>query len=387
MYVNRRLLDAITNTEPVGGLTHAFYRYPARFSPLFVRAAIENFSKPGDVILDPFMGSGTTMVEARALGRNAVGSDINSLAIFLAKTKTARFQASDVSQVREWALELPARLDLSANEHARSLFLNGMQGRDTWRLRKAIQFCLDSLERFDTERTKNLARCIILRAAQWALDCRSVLPNVSEFKERILLTSEEMLCGATEFSKAVRNRRTEGYSTRATCIQCSASELHEHPIWKKTKAPKLVLTSPPYPGVHVLYHRWQIRGRQETSVPYWISGTVDGSGASFYTFGDRSQKDFSTYFRLVRETFSSIAAVCDKRSLIVQMVAFSDPQDQLPRYLAAMNAAGLQEVRVSTSLHRCGERIWRQVPNRKWYAEQKSEIGSASEVVLFHRKR
>jgi hypothetical protein len=41
------------------GHTHNFYRYPARFSPQFARAAVEAFSAPGDTVLDPFVGGGT----------------------------------------------------------------------------------------------------------------------------------------------------------------------------------------------------------------------------------------------------------------------------------------------------------------------------------------
>jgi hypothetical protein len=39
---------------------------------------------------------------------------------------------------------------------------------------------------------------------------------------------------------------------------------------------KLIVTSPPYPGVHVLYHRWHVDGRRETPAPYWIAGCNDG---------------------------------------------------------------------------------------------------------------
>jgi DNA methylase len=82
------LFDAALSKSPAQGYTHTFYRYPAGFSPKFTRAAIETFSKPGDVVLDPFMGGGTTLVEALATGRDAIGSDINSLAHFVTRVKT-----------------------------------------------------------------------------------------------------------------------------------------------------------------------------------------------------------------------------------------------------------------------------------------------------------
>ena len=59
-----RLVEAACDASPIAGLTHNFYRYPARFSPKLVRAAIEAFTEPGDLVLDPFVGGGTTLVEA-----------------------------------------------------------------------------------------------------------------------------------------------------------------------------------------------------------------------------------------------------------------------------------------------------------------------------------
>lgn len=49
------------------------------------------------------MGGGTTLVEARALGRRSIGADINELALFVAKTKTTLFSESDLARVRSWA--------------------------------------------------------------------------------------------------------------------------------------------------------------------------------------------------------------------------------------------------------------------------------------------
>jgi DNA modification methylase len=64
-----KLVEAASDTTPVAGLTHNFYRYPARFSPKLARAAIEAFTEPGDLVLDPFVGGGTTLVETMVLRR------------------------------------------------------------------------------------------------------------------------------------------------------------------------------------------------------------------------------------------------------------------------------------------------------------------------------
>src|SRR5438105_475195 len=81
------LISAARNAEPVRGLTHGFYKYPARFSPVFASAAIRAFTEPGDLVLDPHVGGGTTLVEAIAAGREAVGVDISSLAEFVTGIK------------------------------------------------------------------------------------------------------------------------------------------------------------------------------------------------------------------------------------------------------------------------------------------------------------
>ena len=97
------LLEAINDRNIVSGLTHDIYRYPARFSPVFARAAIELFTEPGDTILDPFMGGSTSLVEALALGRHAVGTDINQLSVFLARVKTLLFSDGRSGLPADWA--------------------------------------------------------------------------------------------------------------------------------------------------------------------------------------------------------------------------------------------------------------------------------------------
>jgi hypothetical protein len=150
--------------------------------------------------------------------------------------------------------------------------------------------------------------------------------------------------------------------------------------------PRLVLTSPPYPGVHVMYHRWQVLGRRETPAPFWIANSLDGNAPSYYTFGDRQHPGLKTYFDAARAAFGSLARLADARTLFVQMVAFSDSSWQLPEYLETMRAGGLVEVPMLDLANAEDGRLWRSVPNRKWYANQRGDGGASKEVVLFHRK-
>ncbi len=67
---------------------HGFHAYPARAHPVTVRRLVEAFAPPGGVVLDPFCGSGTVLVEAMLAGRDAIGTDLNPLAVMLARAKT-----------------------------------------------------------------------------------------------------------------------------------------------------------------------------------------------------------------------------------------------------------------------------------------------------------
>ena len=80
-------------------LSHKAHSFPASFPPQLPRKFISELTDPDDVILDPMMGSGTTVLEAYFLGRQAIGFDIDPLAILLARTKTASFNTAELLSV------------------------------------------------------------------------------------------------------------------------------------------------------------------------------------------------------------------------------------------------------------------------------------------------
>jgi len=67
---------------------HAFHSYPARLHAVTARRLVERLSLRGGLVLDPFCGSGTVLVEARLAGRRATGIDANPLAVELSWLKT-----------------------------------------------------------------------------------------------------------------------------------------------------------------------------------------------------------------------------------------------------------------------------------------------------------
>ncbi len=81
-------------------MTHGLHPYPARMIPQIARRLIERYSSSGDVVLDPFCGSGGVLVEATLTGRDSFGIDINPLACLLARVKTTPLNPKIL--MREW---------------------------------------------------------------------------------------------------------------------------------------------------------------------------------------------------------------------------------------------------------------------------------------------
>ncbi len=67
--------------------THGYHRYPAKFIPQIVQKLIKEYTLPGDTVIDPFGGCGTTLVEAKLAGRKSYGFDINPVAKLITQAK------------------------------------------------------------------------------------------------------------------------------------------------------------------------------------------------------------------------------------------------------------------------------------------------------------
>ena len=72
--------------------------YRGNWSPYVPRNLILRYSKPGDWVLDQFSGSGTTLVEAKLLNRNAVGIDINPQSVSLSEANL-KFECKTQSRI------------------------------------------------------------------------------------------------------------------------------------------------------------------------------------------------------------------------------------------------------------------------------------------------
>lgn len=99
-YVNN-LIDILSNDldfhrKNNSCAAHNFHSFPAKFPPQLPLEFIRDLTDPNDVVLDPMMGSGTTVLEAYLTGRKAIGFDIDPLAIMISTVKTTPLKEDEL---------------------------------------------------------------------------------------------------------------------------------------------------------------------------------------------------------------------------------------------------------------------------------------------------
>src|ERR1043166_2072218 len=176
------VVEAVLTRERVEGAPHDFYRYPARFSPLFAREVIRAFTRKGDVVVDPFCGSGTTAVEAISLGRRAIATDVNALAVFLARTKTSALSLRDKRTILEWLDSLsvePARVV----GHDLDYYTRNLPAGT----KAFFESIIARLDQLPKQRQRNFARLALLSVGQGAVDCKTGEPSWAVLHDQFVL--------------------------------------------------------------------------------------------------------------------------------------------------------------------------------------------------------
>lgn len=378
------VLESLHSLKHIKGYTHNFYRYPARMLPELAHDIIINYSLPGDIVLDPFMGGGTSVIESIAIGRRVIGIDINSLATFVTDVKTTPLSIKDENTIYQWG----KNLDFSELKVDELITKNEPRAKNL-PLPVYIIFerLLENLHLLQLPRQKRFARCCLLRLGQWAIDGRDSIPNNALLKNKFFVFLQEMYDGLSELVIAAQNNgiaKNKLTDHRILLHRSSIGIDEEKKLYQFKGKPSLVITSPPYPNVHMLYHRWQVKGRKETPVPYWFIGMNDGQGASYYTLGSRSLAGQDNYFRSISNIYRSIRAIIHPDALVAQLVSFGDVENQLKAFLQAMEFAGFDEIAPTFESR---TNLWRTVPNRKWYNKGDATRGCGKELLLFHRPR
>lgn len=242
---------------------HSLHPYPAKFIPQIPRRAIETWSAPGDLIYDPFSGCGTTLLEASLMGRRAVGTDNNAIAILATKAKTENYRKTNLAALERFAAQVeggladvPARPDLIP-DNKNFLYWFAPSILDRLAALKGL-----ILAEEDPMRTMLLAifSSIIVRVSYQDSDTRYARTNREVKPEDVDKVFRSRLC---DVLKHLPEIMVPGRG-KVTVHQADARKVS----FIKTGSVTLVVTSPPYLNAYDYhkYHRQRI---------HWIGGSVE----------------------------------------------------------------------------------------------------------------
>jgi len=229
--------------------------YRACFKPQFPRFFIERLTRPGDVVYDPFMGRGTTLIEAVLLGRTPYGCDINPLSqIFVqprlnppslseieARLKQINFKVTD-----EWSEKLLVFFDPETLREICALkkYLLGKKNKgaldaiDYWIWMVATNRLTGHSPGFFSVYTLPPNQAVSLESQIKINEKRGQIPERRHVPELILRKSRQLLADLDE-----RHRYQLSVSAADSFLVAgSADETPEIP----SNSVALVVTSPPF---------------------------------------------------------------------------------------------------------------------------------------------
>lgn len=248
-------------------LGHDLHPYPAKFIPQLPGTFISLLSSRGELVFDPFGGSGTTALEAIRLGRRAVSVDANPVAALIGRVKTARVSAEDTAELHLLHGALRALLESLPRDAAELVIAFGgyapvIANREKWFADSAfgelahIRYRISKLE---SETARDIAVLALSRTVLSA--------SFQDSETRYKSVPREVPVGETtkryvkEFEAVMKSVARNAAATRYGVSKFLTGDVRH---LSHTDIPDgsvdLVVTSPPYGNAtdYHLYHRFRL---------------------------------------------------------------------------------------------------------------------------------
>lgn len=234
---------------------HSFHRYYGKLIPAIPGYFIKEFTKEGDLVFDPFSGSGTVAVEAKRLGRNFLGVEINPLSAEIARVKTYSLSPEKLEKINSELLEI-IDCDLSdVGEDEKPYIMN----RDHWfkdfvqtdliRIKRDINSYFESRSEYSKEYKEFYLMVLsaIIKNVSNA-DIRHVFPGFSKRMHQLENEGKIHTDVKASFKRAVKSR-AKAYriyenikaEAKIICADSAAADLSEY-----NGKVDLIVTNPPY---------------------------------------------------------------------------------------------------------------------------------------------
>lgn len=237
-------------------ITHDYHRYPAKFIPQLANKLISTYTAEGDIVCDPFMGSGTALVESIVLKRKTIGVDINPIAWLISKAKTTPIDPKKLSIKSEKVLGsissdlriLPQQKILTDEVE---IFAPANGRIDYWfpeKQKRELSIILNRINKIEDSDVKTFFLCafsnILKNCSRWLM--KSIKPTRDKNKKfgdtfKIFSRQVKRMVNKNKIFYALLASETK--SIKANCI-VEKSDARKLPA--KTDGVSLIVTSPPY---------------------------------------------------------------------------------------------------------------------------------------------
>lgn len=260
-------LDLAFTHDDTRFLGHDLHPYPAKFIPQLPGTFVSLLSSRGELVFDPFGGSGTTALEAIRLGRRAVSVDANPMAALIGKVKTARVAPESAAELHLLHGAMRALLDSLPSDPSElvakySVHAPKIANCEKWFADAAfgelahIKFRIKQLK---SETASNIALLALSRTVLSA--------SFQDSETRYKSVPREVAVGETtkryikEFESVMRSVAKNAPATRygiSSFLTGDVRRLNSNDI--ADNSVDLVMTSPPYGNAtdYHLYHRFRL---------------------------------------------------------------------------------------------------------------------------------
>ena len=226
-------------------ITHGYHRYPAKFIPQIVSRLAQRYTKKDDLIVDPFGGCGTTLVESKAMGRQSIGVDINPVAVLIAKAKKTPIKPSELEK---YFLKLKNKID-SFNKNTK-IKVPKHERIDYWfksEEKRKLAFLFSEISKIKNRKIRDFFYCgfsNILKNCSILLQksnkpTRDFNKNISDPFIVFMRQIKAMLKGNIDFFNLLQQRKFLRKSCNMYCADARK-------IPTKANSVNLIVTSPPY---------------------------------------------------------------------------------------------------------------------------------------------
>ena len=249
---------------------HSLHPYLGKFIPQIVEVFLRRYFVPGSRIYDPFVGSGTTLVEANVFGADALGSDISAFNCLLTRVKTAQYSLGELELRLRGALEDARRQGASSGARPSPWLVEWFAPRALEEL-LAYRAAVDKLP----QPYADVGRVILSRAARSARQTTHFdldFPRTPTTEPYHCFKHKRTCRPVDEASKFLTRytsdtiRRVRAFSSVRTARSVTVLHADSRTV-ALPQQPTGVITSPPYPGL-IDYH-------EQHRYAYELLGMVD----------------------------------------------------------------------------------------------------------------